>query len=82
MIMNLLKQNEALQNNMKQNDLKQNNSNKVTLHQVTVQGKRKQFNTSKCCWSHGSCAHSSENCRNKKMAIKIQQLLQIKWEEV
>ena len=40
-IMNLQKQINALQNNMKQNNLKLNNSNKVTLHQVTLQGKYK-----------------------------------------
>ena len=42
----------------------------MTLHQVTVQGRRKQFNTSKYCWSHQACGHSSENYRSKKNGHK------------
>ena len=26
----------------------------------------KRKNTSKYCWSHGACAHSSADCNNKK----------------
>ena len=29
-------------------------------------GYRKRKNTSKYCWSHGACAHSSADCNNKK----------------
>ena len=76
MILNLQTQINALQNNTKQT-----NSKRVTLQQVTIQGNCRQCNTAKYCWSHGACAQRSENCRNKKMVIKIQQLLQIKWEE-
>ena len=66
LISNLQKQIYALQNNTKQFNSIQNNSNKVACQQITVQGQRKRFKTSKYCWSHGACAYSSENCRNKK----------------
>ena len=51
--MNLQQQINALQN-----DLKLNNRNKVTLQQVTVNWKCKQFNTLKYCWTHGTCAYN------------------------
>ena len=33
-------------------------------------GYRKRKNTSKYCWTHGACAHSSKECSNKKAGHK------------
>ena len=60
MILNLQKQITTLQNNTKKVDTKSNHTKKVSLQQVTVQGNRKQFNTTKYCWSHSVCAHNSD----------------------
>ena len=42
-----------------------------------------RYKTNKYCWMHGTCAHNSAHCKNKRpMVIRIKQLLKINWVEV
>ena len=60
----MTQQEEALKNFNKPNNKRPNNDTSY----------RSRRNTSKYCYTHGACAHSSCECKNKKMGIRTRQL--------